>query len=60
MTTMGYGGRVSNFIIKKPPPQTRKCTVNSAFVEEREDTDASPPLITVQTFKQVCVRVCVL
>jgi hypothetical protein len=32
--------------------------VNSAFVEEGDDTDASYLLTIVQTFKQVCVCVC--
>ena len=49
-----------HFILNKLPSQTRKFIVNSAFVEQRDDTDASSLLIIVQTFKQVCVCVCVV
>ena len=59
MRKSGHGGRVSIFILNKLSSQTRKFIFNSAFVEQRDDTDASSLLIIVQTFKQVCVCVCV-
>ena len=52
--------RKSFHFILKLPSQTRKFIVNSAFVEQSDDTDASSLLIVVQTFKQVCVCVCVV